>query len=246
MSFISGPYAWTFGGRPLGTLEVAADVNIRKLGRPIVADAFGGQQIDHIQVGLTGTIDMIFQEADAPGVELLLATFSGGKFGQLGKLGCPGLEASANVLCGERLSIAECASPAVVIAYRAAIPPDYDIRMLFGSELRNVPIRFQLYPYERSIGSGTLQVVEFLDGKPADVTKAAALGMPAYLQTIGASTGTTDTMTALGLSTLYSGQLFNVSDTYYVWDPTATSGLFEPDDKTNPGSDPGYWVAYTG
>jgi len=246
MSFIAGPYAWTFGGRPLGTLELAASVNIRKLGRPIVADAFAGQQIDHIQTGLIASVDMIFQEADAPGVQLLLDTFSGTKLGRLGKLGCPGLEASANVLCGERLSLATCASPNVLIAYRAAIPPEYDIRLLYGSDLRQVPIRFQLYPYEREIGSGTLQVFEELDAKPEDTTKDGALGMPAYLQTIGASTGTTSTMTALGIGTLYTGQLFNVSDTFYEWDPFATSGSFEPDDKTNPGVDPGYWVPYTG
>lgn len=245
MSFVAGPYAWTFAGRPLGVVEDGVQLTIRKLGAPVVADAFGGQPVDYIQQGLIGSMDVVFQEFDALGVQYLLDTYSGASFGQIGNLGCPGVDISANVLCGERLPFANCTSPNVIIAYRAAIPPDFDLSLLFGSRLRNVPVRFNLYPYEREIGSDNLHIVELLSAKPGSTSFGSAASIKQYLAAKSSTTGTSSAMTALPIGNLYTSQLFNVGGVVYQWSPLATSGAFEPDDKSNPGVDPGYWVIWT-
>jgi hypothetical protein len=190
MSFISGPYRWTFtpetGIRlPLGITEDAPSLRYSQNGIPINADAYGGNPIDAIYTGMTAFIGFVFQEWDETGVQHLLST-PGGVMGQLGSLGCPFIDKQAGVLIGERLPFADCAEPEIFIAYRASMAPNQEIELSFGgSRLRQVPIVLQLYPYARTVGTNpneTVHVFELLDALPVpNPLKSHATSLANYI-----------------------------------------------------------------
>ncbi len=55
-------------------------------------------------------------------------------------------------------------------------------------------------------------------------------------------------LTALEINDLSNGEIRGVEDVrkVYQWQENATTGDLEPDDKGNPGVDPGYWIDITG
>ncbi len=63
-----------------------------------------------------------------------------------------------------------------------------------------------------------------------------------------APVGSLAALTAQPVAGLLPGQAHLVSGTgaVAVWDPLATSGLGEPDDKANKGTDPGWWISVAG
>lgn len=190
MSFVSGPYKWTFNvgttRQPLGITEDAPALRYMHNGVPILADAYGGNPIDAIYTGMTGMIGFVFQEWDAVGLQALLSR-PGGIMGRFGELGCPFIEKQADVLIGQRLPFADCVTPEYFIAYRAAILPNNEIEIFFGgSRLRQVPIVFQLYPYARDTDAtggtpDTVQIFELLASLPANITKTGATSLATFI-----------------------------------------------------------------
>lgn len=181
MSFISGPYRWTFAGESLGITETAPLLRYTQNGVPIIADAAGGLPIDAIFTGLTGFMGFTFQEWDADGIQELLAR-PGGQIGQYTNIGCPFIDAQADVLIGTRIPFAACVSPDIFIAYRASVVPNQEIELAFGgSELRRVPIVLQLYPYARPETVHIFELIENIDDMPEDVTKSGATSLATYI-----------------------------------------------------------------
>jgi hypothetical protein len=191
MSMIAGPYKWRFGANSLGIVANAPEVEWVNHSQPITADAWGGQEIDGINLGKTGILEMVFQEYDALGVVDVLQSFSGttGQPGGMGNLGCTFAELEADVLWGQAIDPANnCASPDQFVAYRAIVAPDTPIRHTLGWTLKQIPIRFTLYPYRRNnnfyiyeTGNAIWNAGPPITGAPL---KSDAQGIAAYLNSI--------------------------------------------------------------
>jgi len=193
MTFIAGPYLWhwgaaTPGGSPLslGTLAEAPLLSYQDNTVDITADYWGGQAIDGIYQGKTGTLEMICQEWDAPGVQAALKSFSGtlDGIGSMNLLGCPIVSSVSDVLYAQLIDNATgtCGTPAQFVAYRAALEPNNQVSFTLGLTLRQVPLRFTLYPYERGGTQGfpNFHVFEFNDTTSIP-TRAQACELPAYI-----------------------------------------------------------------
>ena len=168
MPFIAGPYAWTFSGLNLGVIAEAPILTIGNNSAPITADVWGGQEVDSIYLGKTASLEFIFQEWDAPGVQAILQMFSGGgNIGSMVRLGCP-MSNEADVLWGQRIgSGTPCgAKYAHFLAYRATLASNTPLAFNLGQELRSLPVRFELQPYELEKGTGSLHVFHFQDALP--------------------------------------------------------------------------------
>ena len=196
MGFTAGPYRWTFGGQPLGIVEDAPRLQFSYQGQPINSDIVGGGPIDYIFTGLTGTLELVFQEFTSAGVQLMLKALSG-QIGKFANLGCPIVNASADVLHGVAIDAAQCLTGAgsgrTFVAFRAAIAPNQPIDWTMGGRLRQVSARFSLFPYAREgmntitnsapeTKSSPVGIFELIDGVfAAPPTKADAIDLATWI-----------------------------------------------------------------
>lgn len=166
MNFIAGPYRWSWGGETLGIVEDAPRIEFTLNGEPIRADLIGGNRIDDIYQGLTGSIDFVFQQFNAQGVLNAINGGASGVFGRWDDLGCSMLDRRSDVLWGQAIPSADClynlpGAGRHFLAFRAVISTGTPISFLMGGRLRQVPIRFNLLPYAReNAGTGTMSGVE--------------------------------------------------------------------------------------
>jgi len=110
-----------------------------------------------------------------------------------------------------------------------------------------------VYPSNISCAAG---VIEQFKGRirvfqPAEATKTEFMRVPVTvlvdgnvsMQCLGQTVVDIAAMTALAIGTLTTGDHVRLDNgDVYRWDAAATSGDEEPDDKANPGVDPGYWI----
>lgn len=160
MSFISGPYAWTYGSPggpvgaayPLGTIEDAPALEMGNEVDPISGDNLGSAMQDGIFRGGSCFLNLVLQEYNLPVAHYCFHPWAT----NFGDVGCVGslLSTYADSLVGTPLSPL-CTLGGVLVEglkvitfYKAVLAPGFPIRLLFGSRLRNVPLRFAILPYE--------------------------------------------------------------------------------------------------
>ena len=155
MSFIAGPYTWTFGTSggpvgsvaPLGVTEDGPSLEFSAQVDPIIGDNLGGSMQDGIYRGGDCFIDMVLQEYNAAGARFAFYPWNTA----FGTIGCVGalLSAYADQLVATPLNpTCTGAGTLVFTGFKAVLAPNFPIRILMGSRLRNVPIRMQLLPYD--------------------------------------------------------------------------------------------------
>lgn len=166
MAFIAGPYTWTFGtpsgpvgaARTLGVIEDAPTLELVGEVQPIIGDNLGSTLQDGVFRGGNCFLSMILQEYNADAAKYAFAPYTA----EFGEVGCVGALMSnyADALVGTPLAplctlgsssvppgVADPESTKLFTGFKAVLAPGFPIRMLLGSRLRNVPIRFQLLPY---------------------------------------------------------------------------------------------------
>jgi len=165
MGFRSGAYNWSFDEKFLGIAADAPLLTTNMTGQPVTADLFGGEPIDEIKTGLTGTLQIVLQEADEAGLISLLNAFGiqpdvAGIDGQAKNFGCSMTgttenKALANVLKGKVSEFSTCHDPNkhTFLAYRAALASNTPIEQAIGGRLQQVPLLFNLWPYIREVGA---------------------------------------------------------------------------------------------
>lgn len=204
--FAASPYNWSFAGLPLGSTASEPILTPTVRGQPITADQLGGMDVDYIRQGVSATLEIVLQEANSTGVQLVLSRF--GVDGKISGIGCPMGEQFADVLCAEVVPYASCVDPnsAAWISYRAALAPNSPIPRGLGSNLQQVPLRFQLYPYLRN---DEYHVFEFLASKPigSDASRYGALNID--------NTESTSFLGALSFSALALANGTGVEGTFY-------------------------------
>lgn len=144
MSFIAGHYTVTYNAQTLGIVEDAIQLEITPAVDPIVGDNYGASVQDGVYRGGNCFIDMVLQEFNATGALDAFWPFAD-TFGKLGVVGTL-LSSFAAALVLTAVS-GTTATPATLTADKAVLAPNFPIRTLWGTRLRNVPIRFQLLPY---------------------------------------------------------------------------------------------------
>lgn len=102
----------------------------------------------------------------------------------------------------------------------------------------------------------TIGVVENFKGRirvfaPSEISKTEFMKLPVTILVdgnvsvvcLGQQVVDVAALTALPMAGLTNGQgVYLDNGDVYTWDSSATSGQEEPDDKANPGVDPGYWI----
>lgn len=144
MSFIAGPYTVTYNSNSLGVIEDAPQIEVTPSVDGIVGDNYADSIQDGVYRGGNMYCDMVLQEYNAAGALAAFWPFADafGKLGQVGTL----LSSFAAALVFTAVT-GTTATPATVTADKAVLAPNFPIRLLFGSRLRNVPLRFQFLPY---------------------------------------------------------------------------------------------------
>lgn len=144
MSFIAGPYTLTYNAQTLGIVEDAINMELTPVVDPIVGDNLGGSIQDGVYRGGNMYLDMVLQEYNAAGALAAFWPYADA----YGKIGTPGVLLSGVAKALVLTAVAgTTATPATITANKAVLAPNFPVRMLFGSRLRNVPLRFQLLPF---------------------------------------------------------------------------------------------------
>ena len=145
MAFIAGPYTVTYNSLALGILEDAPSLEMTGSVDPIVGDNYGDSVQDGVYRGGNLFFDMVLQEYNAAGAAAAFWPYAAlGTMGQVGRMissMAQGLVFTA--VAGTTAS----ALPATITAPNTILAPNFPVRLLFGSRLRNVPLRFQCLPY---------------------------------------------------------------------------------------------------
>lgn len=156
-SFIAGPYKVSAGsGTPflnnltdLGCIEEGFTLEITPSVDPIRCDSYGDAIVDGVYRAGNMYLDFVLNEAEKDAVQSIFWPF-----GTLGEVGVPGKllsDFSQNLQLEAVSGTAAASGDFNYISTTAAIlAPNYPLRILFSSRLRNIPIRLQLLPFEYS------------------------------------------------------------------------------------------------
>ena len=165
MSFLSGPYFWSFGAidhiataEPLGVVEDAPTFRMARESDPIVGDNLGAAIQGVVDRAGSLFMDMILQELDADAVLRAWWPYdpaalppADGVPVQLGRVGTstgrtigrltPTFELRATKILNVGDSVTD--RQMTFLRFKnASLAPGFDITQLLGSRLRNVPISF--------------------------------------------------------------------------------------------------------
>jgi hypothetical protein len=146
MSFISGPYTLTYGASPLGIIEDAASLEITPSEDGIQGDNYGDSIQDGVYRGGNCYLDLVLQEYNAAGALSAFWPFHA-TFGHMGQVGTLKSSFAAALVLTAVSGTPAASAPATLTANKAVLAPNFPLRLLFGSRLRNVPLRFQFLPY---------------------------------------------------------------------------------------------------
>lgn len=154
MGFIAGPYTVTYNAKALGIVEDAPALEFTNSVDRITGDNLGDSLQDGVYRGGNCFIDMVLQEFNAAGALEAFWPWSddAGEVGIIGKL-LNDFDAALVLTAVAGTSAAAVGGWSPFTATHAVLAPGFPIRLLFGSRLRNVPIRFQLLPYDSGGGN---------------------------------------------------------------------------------------------
>jgi hypothetical protein len=159
---IGGAYSWVWNDLPLGVMAGPPRLEWQLNGQPITDDQYGGSAVDAIYLGGNLFVDVVLQEFDNAAVQRLLESMAGGAsdFGAVGAIGCdmdsmvtlnPTLsDAAAGKLLATSLGSCIPASEQYYRFMRAFIALPSRLVFSLGAELRQLPLRFQAFPFVES------------------------------------------------------------------------------------------------
>ena len=150
MSFISGPYNWTWNDVSLGIVEDAPEVAAQLGDEVITGDNLGDSIQGIIDRGGNVFLTFIFQEWDLAKKAFWPGAADANSF-DVSKVG--GLRPTG-VLKGTAIT-GSLVTPKLWTAPRATIAPGFNVRYQLGSRLRNVPVTVLCMPSVRVSESAT-------------------------------------------------------------------------------------------
>lgn len=145
MAFVAGPYTLALGGNSLGVIDDAIRMSISPSVDPITGDNLGDVIQDGVYRGFNITLDMVLNEYNAAGA--LAAFFPWNA--TIGRLDTPGkllTDYDASLVLTKIAGTNAIYN--TLTASQAVLAPNFNVDILFGTRLKQVPIRFQLLPYD--------------------------------------------------------------------------------------------------
>jgi len=151
MTFIAGPYTWTFNSNSLGIMEDAPALEHTNAGANISGDNLGDSIQDSVYRGGNLFVNVVLQEWDLTACQEAFAPWA--TAGDKGLVGQPGklFSSWAAPLIGTVVT-GTTATPALVNFKKAVIAPGFSVQQLLGTRLRQLPIRFLILPYADASG----------------------------------------------------------------------------------------------
>lgn len=144
MTFIAGHYTLTYGGSSLGIIEDALELELQHSVDEIRGDPLGDTIIDGVYRGGNMYLNFVLQEADAAGVAALIWPYNA----TFGVVGTPGvLMTSVDAALVMTQLAGTTSTPASLTFTSCILAPNFPIRMLYGTRLRNIPIRMLCMPF---------------------------------------------------------------------------------------------------
>lgn len=156
-TFAPGYYAQTIDTSPVdcGLVEGVRRLRRRFEWEKIKADKWGDTTIDGVYRGGECFLSVIYKEWKAPVKTIIANMFVPADIGAVGEVGelittfC-----KTTTLTAQAGSPAAAAGPATIVASQIITAPQNDMEFLLGNLQRDVPVLFQLIPYD---DSGTLR-----------------------------------------------------------------------------------------
>ena len=170
---IAGPYAWTYGGNPLGVIEDAVVARFVTSEEVVVGDNLGDTIQAMINRGHNAYLDFVFQESDLAAVLDAIwpyAVLAGANDIVPGKMGAAnepsvgqvrsGNQGGTAILQGLRVVGNQAAAfpantstaPYRLLANAATLAPNQNFAQLFGSRGRPTAISFLCMPFVSGTG----------------------------------------------------------------------------------------------
>ena len=148
-TIICGQYTLTLGGTALGIMNGDEGVPTLEFVGPLVkpidnTDAYGDMEIDGILRGVKVFAQMTCLEYKAGPIA---AVWPYGTIGLAGVIGRLAYNVSAALVMTSVTGTPSVATPATLTASKALLAPNFAARLRYGPVLREVPLRFHLYPY---------------------------------------------------------------------------------------------------
>lgn len=157
-TFAPGPYTMTYNALPVGLVRDNGKLlRWRFMGKEMTADLYGMTVIDRIYAGARVFLGPIYFKEWNANVRAMIWPHSATP-GALGQLGVPGTLASNKAkvitLTPVANTPAATAGPTLITANLAFPADENDVEMLMGCDERDVPVLFELLPYDS--GGGTI------------------------------------------------------------------------------------------
>ncbi len=165
--FIAGPYslqmnvsehAASASFSTLGIIEDAPRVEFTNSSTPIVGDNLGDAVQDMVYRGGNMYIDLVLQQANLDAVKKAFWPYANGSgtYGEFGEMGVVGqiMGTRARSIHFTEINSTTTATPTTIAFDYTVLAPGFPLAMLFGSRLRNVPLRLQCLPYRVDNAAG--------------------------------------------------------------------------------------------
>lgn len=144
MAATSGPYTWVFNGNTLGVANDAPRYRLIHHVEPVVGDNLGDTIQDGVYRGHDCYIDIILNEFDLLGARQAFWPWAS-EFGEIDNVGCRMLTYAKRL---EATAIdVTCTTPTYMRFDKAILAPGYEMALLYGSRLRNVPLSLLCLPF---------------------------------------------------------------------------------------------------
>lgn len=149
---IAGPYSFTYDSQALGIIEDAAQLEYSFSADYVTGDNLGETIQDGIYRGQNIYLNLVLQEWSAAAAAKAFwpyhATPGIGNFGVHGQAGTLLTSFAKAIVMTAVDAVNTPATPASVTFALALLAPGFPVRTLWGSRLKNVPLRFLILPTE--------------------------------------------------------------------------------------------------
>lgn len=155
MAFEAGPYAWGWGPvggssfTNLGIVEESPRLRVAQQFLPVTGDNLGDTVQDVLYRGHNLFLSLVFKEWVPGNLRAFWAfnqsTTGNGIFAEVEDIGCPGASRSV-ALRATRIGNCPANGGYQYTFLSALIAPNFDLEYALGSELRVLPVQFQLLP----------------------------------------------------------------------------------------------------
>lgn len=143
--FVAGPYTATYNDSAVGITENGFELDQTYFSEPITGDNMGSAHQDDVYRSGNNFISWTAQEWNA--AAMTIAYWPWANFGISGQVGRLATSVAKTLLLTVTAGTnAAVAGPNTLTASRSILAPDFNVKHIFSTRHRKVPLRHKLYP----------------------------------------------------------------------------------------------------